>query len=78
MPLYFRYEGKGGFVVDGGLNMEQNSITNLPTPTQDSEPVTKEYADMHYSNSLTHKGLKGDKGDAGLQGPKGDKGDTGP
>ena len=67
MALYFGHERKGRFDVDGGLDMEQNSITNLPTPTQDSEPVTKEYADTHYSNSSTHQGPKGDKGDTGPQ-----------
>ena len=78
MALYFGYEKSGSFSVKDGLDMKQNPITNLPAPTQDSEPVTKEYADTHYSNSSTHKGPKGDKGDVGPQGPKGNQGDVGP
>ena len=81
MTLYFGYEKSGNFNLSGGLDMEQKPITNLPAPMQDSEPVTKEYADTHYSNASTQQGTKGDKGDAGPQGlqcVKGDQGDVGP
>ena len=52
------YTNDGGFVTDisgkvdkagdtmtGSLNMGTNTITNLPTPSTDSEPATKGYAD---------------------------------
>ena len=59
-------------LVEQNVDMDGNRIFDLPDPTEDSEPVTKGYADKHYS------GGGGDKGDTGPQGPKGDKGDTGP
>ena len=46
----------------------------------DSEPVTRSYADTHYSGGSGQRGprgLKGDKGDRGIQGLKGDQGDQG-
>ena len=75
MSLHFGYDGALGNT--GILDMKFNPIVNLPNPTKDSEPVTKEYAETHYSSSSTHKGPKGDKGDVGPQGPKGDKGERG-
>ena len=60
--------------VEENIDMVGNRILDLPDPIEDSEPVTKGYANKHYSGS---GGDKGDKGDAGPQGPKGDKGDTG-
>ena len=65
------------------IDMNGNKIVDLPSPKSDSEPVTKGYADTHYSGSGGggSQGPKGDKGDTGPQGPqvlKGDKGDTGP
>ena len=59
------------------IDMNGYKITDLPSPTTDSEPVTKVYADTHYSGGSGQRGPKGDKGDTGPQGPKGDKGDTG-
>ena len=29
--------------------MNSNKIINLPNPQRDNEPVTKDYADTHYS-----------------------------
>ena len=57
--------------------MNGNKIIDLPSPTSDSEPVTKGYADTHYSGGSGQRGPKGDKGDTGPQEPKGDKGDVG-
>ena len=48
--------------------MDGNRIFDLPDPMEDSEPVTKGYADKNYV---------GGGGAVGPQGPKGDKGDTG-
>ena len=61
-------------LVEENVDMDGNRIFDLPDPVEDSEPVTKDYADKHYSGS----GGGGDKGDTGLQGPKGNKGDIGP
>ena len=67
--------------IEEDLDMNGNRIIDLPPPTTNSEPVTKGYADTHYSGggsgSRGPKGDKGDKGDQGPQGPKGDKDDTG-
>ena len=59
--------------------MNGHKITDHPSPKTNSEPVTKGYADTHYSSGGGggQRGPKGDKGDTGPQGPKGDKGDTG-
>ena len=87
MALFFGYENKR-FGVSGDLNMKNHKITNLRNPTTNSEPVTKSYADTHYSSGSCSgaQGPKGDKGDRGARGPKGntgaqgskaDKGDTG-
>ena len=59
-------------LVEEDVDMDGNRIFDFPDPTEDGEPVTKGYADKHYS------GGGGDQGDTGPQGPKGDKGDTGP
>ena len=58
--------------------MNGNKILDLPSPTSNSEPVTKGYADTHYSGGSGHRGPKEDKGDTGPQGPKGDTGLQGP
>ena len=62
--------------------MNGNKIIDLPSPTTNSEPVTKGYADTHYSGGSGQgpKGDKGDqspKGDTGPQEPKGDQGPQG-
>ena len=85
MALLLGYSSSLGRIKED-INMNGYKITDLPSPTTDSEPVTKGYADTHYSGYAdTHyykgdtgpQGPKGDKGDTGSQGPKGDKGDTG-
>ena len=58
--------------------MDGTRIFDLPDPTEDSEPVTKGYADKNYVGGGGTVGPKEDKGDTGPQGPKGDKGDAGP
>ena len=51
--------------------MNGNRIIDLPFPSMDSEPVTKGYADMHYSSGGSGGGSKGPKVDPGPQGPTG-------
>ena len=58
--------------------MDNHKITNLPNPLSNTEPVTRGYADTHYSGGGGSKGPKGDKGDQGPRGPKGDQGPQGP
>ena len=79
MSLLFGYSS-GLATIEEGINMNGYKITDLPSPSTSSEPVTKGYADTHYSSGggSGQRGPKGDKGDTGPQGPKGDKGDTGP
>ena len=59
------------------INMTEHRIFNPPNPELNSEPITKEYADTHYSDG-SGSGAKADKRDIGPQRPKGNKGDTGP
>ena len=74
MSLLFGYSSNLE-TIEEDIDMNGNKIIDLPSPMSNSEPVTKGYADTHYSGG---GGPKGDKGDIGPQGPKGDKGDTGP
>ena len=60
MSLLFVYSS-GLETIEEDIDMNGNRIIDLPSPTTDSEPVTKGYADTHYS------------GESGQQGPKGDK-----
>ena len=78
MSLLFGYSS-GLSTIEEDINMNGYKITDLPSPSTNSEPVTKGYADTHYSSGggSGQRGPKGDKGDTGPQGPKGDKGDTG-
>ena len=80
MSLNFGYSPRLG-KIKNDIKMNGHKILDLPSPTTDSEPVTKSYADTHYSGGGSGQrgppGPKGDKGDTGSQGPKGDKGDTG-
>ena len=71
MSLLFGYSSSSSDLKNIGedIDMNENRIIDLPNPVEDDEPVTKGYADTHYSG--------GDKGDTGAQGPKGDKGDYG-
>ena len=78
--------------VDSSKDFEnQFRILNLPDPTTDDQPVTKGYADTHYSGGggggrgpQGPQGPKGPQGPRGLLGPigprgrKGEKGDQGP
>ena len=77
MSLLFGYSSE---VQEGDLDMDNHKIINLPNPSTGSEPVTKSYADTHYSGGGGggQRGPKGDKGDTGPQGPKGDTGPQGP
>ena len=80
MSLNFGYSPPGLGRIKKDIKMNGHKILDLPSPTSDSEPVTKSYADTHYSSGGGgggQRGPKGDKGDTGPQGPKGDKGDTG-
>ena len=76
MALLFGYSS-GLTTIKGDIDMNGNKIVDLPSPTSNSEPVTKGYADTHYSGGGGSQGPKGDKNDTGPQGPKGDKGDKG-
>ena len=87
MSLNFGYSPPGLGRIKKDIKMNGHKIIDLPSPTSGSEPVTKSYADTHYSSGGGgggQRGPKGDKGDTGPQGPKGDtgsqgaKGDTGP
>ena len=76
MSLLFGYSSD---IQEGDIDMDNNKIINLPDPSTGSEPVTKSYADTHYSGGGGGKrGPKGPKGDTGSQGPKGDTGTQGP
>ena len=93
MSLFFGYASELELVQED-VDMDGNRIFDLPDLTEDSEPVTKGYADKHYlgggSGNTGPEGPKGDTGpkgpkrgkgpkeDTGPKGPKGDKGDTGP
>ena len=77
MSLLFGYSSS---LIEEDIDMFGNKIINLPSSVTGSEPVTKAYADTHYSGSGSSKGPKGDQGPQGNtepQGPKGDKGDLG-
>ena len=75
-------------LVEENVDVDGNKIFGLPDPTEDSEPVTKGYADKHYLGGgqvdpQGPRGPTGPRGPIGLtgsqvpQGPKGDKGDAG-
>ena len=75
MALSYGYDG---FTINGDIDMDNNKITNLPDPSSNTEPVTKKYADTHYSGGGGgDAGPAGPQGPEGPQGPKGNKGDTG-
>ena len=77
MSLLFGYSSE---IQEGDLDMDNHKIINLPDPSTGSEPVTKSYADTHYSGGGGggQRGPKGDKGDTGPPGTKGDTGTQGP
>ena len=35
-------------LVEENVDIDRNRIFDLPDPTEDSEPITKGYADKHY------------------------------
>ena len=76
MSLLFGYSSNLE-TIEEDIDMNGYKIIDLPSPTSNSEPVTKGYADTHYSGGSGQQGPKGDKGDIGPQGPKGDKGGIG-
>ena len=72
MALLFGYSS-GLNSIEEDIDMNGNRIIGLPSPSIDSEPVTKGYADTHYSGGGgVSQGPQGPKGDTGPQGPKGD------
>ena len=73
MSLLFGYSSD---IQEEDLDMNNNKIINLPNPSTGSEPVTKSYADTHYSSGGGSS--KGPKGSSGPQGPRGLKGSPGP
>ena len=78
MSLNFGYSPSGLGRIKKDIKMNGHKILNLPSPTSDSEPVTRSYADTYYSSGVAgQRGPRGDKGDTGLTGPKGNKGDIG-
>ena len=76
MSLLFGYSS-GLSTIEEGLDMQGNRIINLPNPVTGSEPVSKEYADKHYSGGSSSKGPKGDRCLTGAQGPRGLPGSDG-
>ena len=48
MALLFGYSS-GLETIEEDINMNGYKITDLSSPTSGSEPVTKGYADTHYS-----------------------------
>ena len=87
MSLLFGYSSSLE-TIEEDIDMDGIRILDLPSPTSNSEPVTKGYADTHYSGGGSWSqgpngdngdtGPHGPKGDTGSQDPKGDRGDTGP
>ena len=72
MSLLFGYSS-GLETIEEDIDMNGNRIIDLPSPTTDSEPVTKGYADTHYSGGSGQQGPKGDKGDTDHKDQKGTK-----
>ena len=70
-------------VVNSNRDFENHfRILNLPDPTTDDQPVTKGYADTHYSGGggvepTGPQGLEGIQGARGLRSPPGCRGPQG-
>ena len=83
MSLLFGYSSSSSDLknIEEDLDMNENRIIDLPSPVEDDEPVTKGYADTHYSGgkdgSPAPRGLRGEKGSPGPRGLRGEKGETG-
>ena len=58
MSLLFGYSS-GLSSIEEDLDMSGNRIINLPSPPTGSEPVTKQYADTHYSGGGGGRDPKG-------------------
>ena len=56
MSLLFGYSS-GLSTIEEDINMNGYKITDLPSPSTNSEPVTKGYADTHYSSGGGSGGL---------------------
>ena len=77
MSLFFGYSS-GLETIEEDIDMQGNRIINLSDPATGSEPVTKAYADIHYSGGGSQsKGDNGDRGSPGSLGSKGDRGSPG-
>ena len=74
MSLNFGYSPPGLGRIKKDIKMNGHKILNLPSPTSDSEPITKSYADTHSSGGSS----KGEKGDRGSPGPRGLTSSPGP
>jgi hypothetical protein len=80
--------GANDVVIYRPLNMDGNTISNLPNPVMASEAATKEYVDnitvptteqfTVLTNVLANNGVAGPVGPQGPKGDTGDKGATGP
>ena len=70
MSLLFGYSS-GLSTIEEDIDMLGNRIIGLPDPAIDSEPVTKSYADTHYSGGSGQRGPQGPRGSPGPQGPHG-------
>ena len=74
MSLLFGYSSSFDNIQEQDLDMNNNKIINLPNPATGSEPVTKSYADTHYSGGSSSKDPKGDRGSPGPAGSVGPQG----
>ena len=81
MSLLFGYSS-GLSTIQEDIDMQGNRIIDLPEPVTGSEPVTKQYADTHYSGGgggqRGPQGPRGLPGSPGAQGPPGSPGAQGP
>ena len=78
MSLLFGYSSRLS-TIEKDINMSRNRIISLPDPAIGSEPVTKSYADSHYSGGGSgQRGPPGPQGPRGLQGSPGRDGPQGP
>ena len=77
MSLLFGYSSGLSTIQEADLDMNNNKIINLPNPSTGSEPVTKAYADTHYSGGGGQRGPRGLPGSPGAQGPRGLPGSPG-
>ena len=61
MSLNFGYSSPGLGRIKNDIKMNGHKILDLPSPMSDSEPVTKSYADTHYSSGGGQRGQKATK-----------------